>query len=128
MLTIMASAFAVLATILAGVGLYGVIAYTVSQRTREFGLRMALGAGPGRLRGLVLRQVAWMTAIGILVGLGLAVAIGVFAQSLLFELETFDPVALGASGFALALVALLAGFMPARRASRIDPMTALRYE
>jgi len=128
MLTTVASAFAVLATILAAVGLYGVIAYTVSQRTREFGLRMALGAGPGRLRGLVLSQVAWMTVAGIVVGVGLAMAIGTFAQSLLFQLETYDPLALGLSTLFLAAVVLLAGFIPAYRASRVDPMTALRYE
>jgi len=128
MLSVLVSAFAVLATILAAVGLYGVIAYTVGQRTREFGLRMALGASPGRLRGLVLRQVAWMTAAGVLVGLGLAIAIGAFAQSLLFEMETYDPVALGTSVVVLAAVALVAGFIPAHRTSRIDPMHALRYE
>ncbi|HUF49051.1 MAG TPA: ABC transporter permease [Vicinamibacterales bacterium] len=128
MLTTLASAFALLATVLAAIGLYGVLAYTVSQRTREFGLRMALGAPPARVRTLVLRQVAWMTGIGIAIGLGLAVLIGMRAQSLLFEIDGFDPVALGLSGLALAVVAMLAGFIPALRASRVDPMTALRYE
>jgi hypothetical protein len=110
------------------VSAFASLAFTVSQRTREFGLRMALGAGPGRVRGLVLRQVAWLIMAGTLAGLGFAIAIGAFAKSLLFELETYDPVALGASAILLATVALGAGFIPAYRASRIDPMRALHYE
>ncbi len=128
MLSTLSSAFAMLATVLAAIGLYGVLAYTVSQRTREFGLRMALGAGPGRLRGLVMRQVAWIVAIGIVVGIGLAVLIGTAAQSLLFDIQGYDPTALGLSAAGLVAVALLAGYIPAFRASRVDPMTALRYE
>jgi predicted permease len=127
-ISIMATSFAGLATILAAIGLYGVLAYTVSQRMREFGLRMALGAAPGRVRGLVLKQVGMMTLVGGLFGLAAAAATGVLGQSLLFEIEGYDPGALGASAAILVGVALLAGFIPAYRASRVDPMTALRYE
>lgn len=121
-------AFAVLATILAAIGLYGVLAYTVAQRTREFGLRMALGADGGRVRGMVMRQVAMMALIGGLVGLVIALGAGRLAESLLFEMKGYDPLVLGASTIALALVALGAGFIPALRASKIDPMHALRHE
>jgi ABC-type antimicrobial peptide transport system permease subunit len=128
LMSTLAASFAALATLLAAVGLYGVLAYTVSQRTREFGLRMALGAGPNKVRGLVMRQVAWMTAIGGVLGLGAAIGVGQLARSILFELEGYDPVALAASVGVLVVVALTAGFIPAYRASRIDPMRALRYE
>jgi ABC-type antimicrobial peptide transport system permease subunit len=100
----------------------------VAQRTREIGLRMALGANASSVRGMVLRQVGWMTLIGGIVGLAGAIGIGQLAQSLLYQLEGSDPLALGGSAVALTLVALLAGFIPAQRASRIDPMKALRYE
>jgi predicted permease len=128
MMTTMSSLFAGLATLLAAVGLYGVLSYTVSQRTREIGLRMALGAAPARVRGMVLRQVAWMTLVGGLVGLAGAVGVGYSAGSILFELKAWDPGVLAISAVLLALVALAAGFVPARRASLIDPMRALRYE
>jgi predicted permease len=120
--------FAVLATILAAIGLYGVLAYTVAQRTREFGLRMALGADGSAVRGMVMKQVAMMAAIGGLIGLAAAIGIGRLAQSLLFEMEGTDPFVLAGATFALAVVAIGAGFIPALRASRIDPMNALRYE
>jgi predicted permease len=128
MISVLSTAFAVLATLLAAVGLYGVLAYTVAQRTREFGLRMALGADGRRVRGLVMRQVGIMAVVGGLVGLAAAVAIGQAAGSLLFEITGYDPVVLGASTAVLALVTLAAGYLPALRASRIDPMRALRYE
>ncbi len=128
MISILASAFAVLATLLAAVGLYGVMAYSVTQRTREIGVRMALGADAGQVRGLVLRQVAWMLAIGGAVGLAAAFALGRAAQSLLWEIEPYDPLALGISVLLLSVVALGAGYLPARRASRVDPMQALRYD
>lgn len=121
-------AFAVLATVLAAVGLYGVLAYTVAQRTREFGLRMALGADGGVVRGMVLKQVAVMALIGGGIGLAIAIGIGRAAKSLLFEMEGSDPYVLAGATVALALVALGAGFIPALRASKIDPMNALRYE
>jgi predicted permease len=128
MMTTLSSLFAGLATLLAGVGLYGVLAYTVSQRTREIGLRMALGAAPAHVRSMVLRQVAWMTVIGAAAGLAGAVAIGRQAGSLLFEMKGSDPAVLAISAAALSVVAILAGFIPAHRASQVDPMIALRYE
>ena len=114
--------------LLAAVGLYGVLAYTVAQRTREFGVRMALGAEPARVRGMVLKQVALMTVVGGVLGLAAAIGLGRLAQSLLFEIKGYDPIVLAASAVLLALVAFAAGFIPAHRASKVDPMRALRYE
>jgi predicted permease len=125
---VLSSAFAVLATLLAAVGLYGVVAYSVAQRTREIGLRMALGAGPAAVRGMVLRQVAWMTAIGGAIGLAAGIYLGQAARSLLYELQGYDPVVLAASLVGLAIVAVAAGYVPARRAAAIDPLSALRFE
>jgi putative ABC transport system permease protein len=128
MITILSAAFAILATLLAAIGLYGVLAYTVAQRTREIGLRMALGAAPDRVRRMVLGQVAVMTLVGALVGLAGALAVGRGAQSILFQMTGADPAVLALSAVALAAVALCAGFIPAHRASRVDPMRALKYE
>jgi predicted permease len=127
-ISVLSASFACLATLLAAVGLYGVLAYTVSQRTREIGLRMALGAAPARVRWMVLRQVGVMVAIGGAIGLGAAIGLGLLAQSLLFELKGSDPVVHVAAAVSLSLVALAAGFIPAHRASQVDPMSALRYE
>ena len=127
-ITTMSTAFAVLATLLAAVGLYGVLAYTVSQRTREIGLRMALGAAPGRVRLMILRQVGIMTVIGGAIGLLLAVWIARTAEGILFEMKGRDPLVFTAATLTLVLVALVAGLIPAHRASKVDPMTALRYE
>jgi len=126
MMTTLSSLFGGLATLLAAVGLYGVLAYTVSQRTREIGLRMALGAAPGKVRSMVLRQVAWMTLVGGAVGLAGAVWVGKQAQSILFEMKGVDPAVFVFAAVALTLVALTAGLVPAHRASRVDPMLALR--
>jgi len=130
LISTMSTAFAALATLLAAIGLYGVLAFTVTQRTREFGLRMALGADGRNLRGLVLKQVAVLAIVGGVVGLAMAWAIGGLAESSeqLFGMKGHDPVVLGTAFVVLGLVALGAGYLPARRASKVDPMTALRWE
>jgi predicted permease len=128
MVSTLSAAFALLATLLATVGLYGVLAYTVAQRTREIGVRMALGADRARVRGMVLGQVARMTFVGGVLGIAAAIALGRVAQSLLYELEPTDPVVLLGAVVALTLVALASGLVPALRASRVEPMRALRYE
>jgi predicted permease len=128
MISTLSASFALLATLLAAIGLYGMLAYSVAQRTREIGVRMALGADLWRVRRLVLRQVAVLTVIGAAVGIAGAVAIGRGASSLLFEVKGTDPVVLAVATVVLAIVALGAGLIPAVRASRVDPMDALRYE
>jgi len=128
MISTLSAAFAVLATMLAAVGLYGVLAYSVAQRTREIGVRMALGANGSSVRAMVLKQVAMMTLVGGVVGIAGAIALGRAAQSLLFELQGHDPVVIAFAVVALATVAFGAGLIPAMRASRVDPMQALRYE
>jgi predicted permease len=128
LLTVFSASFALLATLLAAIGLYGVLAYTVAQRTREIGLRMALGAAPDRVRRMILSQTAVMTVIGGIAGLALAALAGRYAQSLLYQLKGYDPVVFASAAIVLGCVALAAGFVPAVRASRVDPMTALRDE
>jgi predicted permease len=127
-ISVLSAAFAMLATLLAAVGLYGVLAYTVAQRTREIGLRMALGADPARVRNMVLRQVGIMTGIGGFIGLLASLWLGSVAGALLYEIEGRDPTVLAGAAVVLAAVALGAGFIPAWRASRVEPMLALRYE
>ncbi len=128
MISTLSSAFAVLATLLAAIGLYGVLAYSVAQRTREIGLRMALGAGATAVRGMILRQVGKMMVVGGVVGILAALALGRGAQSLLFEMGGNDPVVVTVAAILLTLVAFSAGYIPALRASKVDPMQALRYE
>jgi ABC-type antimicrobial peptide transport system permease subunit len=124
----LSSGFALLATLLAATGLYGVLSYSVAQRTRELGLRQALGATPRRLRGMVLRQVGWMALIGGVTGLAFAMLLGRAAEAVLFGLSGYDPAVLFAAMTVLGAVVLAAGYVPARRASNIDPLEALRYE
>jgi len=128
LLTTLSTGFAALATLLAGVGLYGVLAYSIQQRTRELGLRQALGAEPQQLRTLVLKQVGVMAAIGLALGLGAALFLGALAEATLFGLSGRDPVVIGGAALLLAAVILAASWLPAWRASRIPPIVALRYE
>jgi ABC-type antimicrobial peptide transport system permease subunit len=120
--------FAGLALTLAIIGLYGVLGYTVAQRTREIGIRMALGAERGRVLWLVLREVAILAAIGVCLGLPSAVGLSRLIESQLYGLSPTDPLTLALATTVLLSVALLAGYLPASRATRIDPMAALRYE
>jgi predicted permease len=117
-----------LAALLAAVGLYGVMAYVVVRRTREIGIRMALGATRENVGWLILREVVTMTAIGLAIGLPLAYAVGRLVESQLFGVKASDPLVFAVAAAALASVAMLAGWLPARRAASVDPMVALRYE
>jgi predicted permease len=128
MLSTLSAAFALLATVLAAVGVYGVLAYSVALRTREIGVRMALGADQGQVRGLVMRQVTRMIVVGGVIGVGAAAALGRAMRSLLYGLSGADPLVFVLAATVLVLVALGAGFLPAVRASRVHPIQALRYE
>jgi predicted permease len=121
-------AFGALATLLAAIGLYGVMSYSVARRTREIGIRMALGAERASVMWLVLREVSLLVAGGLAMGLPLAYAFSRIIQAQLFELSAHDPMALTGAVVILAAVAFVAGYLPARRATRVDPMLALRYE
>ena len=113
MISTLAGSFALLATLLASIGLYGVLAYSVAQRTREIGVRMALGADAGEVRMLVLRQVGVMVCIGGVIGLAGAFALSIVAQSMLYQMSGADPLVMTGSVVLLALVALAAGYVPA---------------
>jgi predicted permease len=127
-LTALSSALAAVATQLAAIGLYGMLSYTVAQRTREIGVRLALGAEPASVRAMVLRQVALMAAIGVPVGIGAALLLGRLATALLYGLAPTDSTAFAAAAVLLTAVVLAASYWPARRASRVDPVVALRSE
>jgi predicted permease len=120
--------FAALALLLGVVGLYGVIAYSVSQRTREIGVRMALGAQPATVYRLILREAGWLTAFGIALGLAGSLAAGTLMRSLLFGVHSWDVSTLLAVAAVLAVCSLLASYLPARRAASVDPVEALRAE
>jgi ABC-type antimicrobial peptide transport system permease subunit len=118
----------VLATILAMVGLYGVISYMVIQRRNEIGIRMALGAKRSRILAMILREAGILLVIGLAVGTALALAAGGAARSMLYGLKPTDPLTLCASILGLSLVALVASLLPAQRAATVNPMVALREE
>ncbi len=128
MLAVLSAAFGLLATLLAAVGLYGLMSYTVARRTREIGIRIALGAERGSVVWLVLREVALLTGIGILIGVPAALGSSRLVASQLFGLSPADPLTLLAAATTLTLVGALAGYLPARRAAGVEPVRALRYE
>lgn len=120
--------FGSLAVLLAAIGLYGVMAHSVTHRYREIGIRMALGAQPGNVLWLVLRDTALMIAVGACIGLPAAFALTRLVSSFLFGLTPQDPLSITLATAGLIAVTALAGYIPARRATRIDPTVALRYE
>ncbi len=117
-----------MALLLAVVGVYGVKSYVVAQRTREIGIRMALGARPGDVLWLVLREGLVLIAIGVAIGLPLAALIGWASSRLLYEVSPIDPIVFVLGPLTLALAAVIAAWLPARRATRVTPVTALRSE
>jgi ABC-type antimicrobial peptide transport system permease subunit len=125
---ILFGAFAAVALTLAAMGIYGVMSYAVSARTQEIGVRLAVGAGRRDVRWLVLGQVCRLTVIGLTIGLAGSLAAGGAIRRALFEVQPTDPLTIAAVVIALGSVALIAGWLPASRASRVDPVHALRYE
>ena len=124
----LAGTFAGIATLLAAVGLYGLVGYGVARRTREIGLRIALGAGRRQVFGGIVREALLYLGLGLAAGLPVALALGRLLQSQLFGLPAHDPAALAAAAAALTLATLAAAALPARRAARVDPAAALRHE
>ncbi|HKD15671.1 MAG TPA: FtsX-like permease family protein [Candidatus Angelobacter sp.] len=128
LMAVLSGFFGLLAALLATIGLYGVISYMVSRRTNEIGIRMALGADRTSVVGMIVRQAGVLLGTGIVIGAALSLAAAQTARTLLFELKPSDPLTLAGATLLLSVVALLASYLPARRASRVDPMTALRDE
>ncbi|MEK6408960.1 MAG: ABC transporter permease [Acidobacteriota bacterium] len=127
-LTFLSLCFALLAALLASIGLYGVMAYTVTRRTREIGIRMALGATRGIVSWLILREVVVLALVGLVVGLPAAYGLGRLTESLLFGVKAGDPIVFVGAGLLLSAATLLGGYLPARKAASIDPLAALRCE
>jgi len=128
LIALLSAGFGLLATLLATIGLYGVMAFVVARRTKELGVRMALGARPGSVIWLVMREVLILLAIGLAIGIPAAMALGRFVATQLYGIKANDPLIAGATMVTLVAVACAAGLIPALRASRIDPILALRYE
>ena len=124
----LSAAFGVLAALLAAIGIYGVMAYTVTRRANEIGIRLAMGASRRTVLGLVIGEAVWLVGAGLLIGVALGVGSARAASTLLFGLTPTDPATLGSAIALLASIGLLASYIPARRASRVDPMSVLRQE
>jgi ABC-type antimicrobial peptide transport system permease subunit len=124
----LASVFAALATTLAMLGLYGVMAYGVARRRREIGIRMALGAAPGRIQSMVMRQLVWIVGLGLGVGIPTALACTKLIESRLYDIKGNDFTVPAYASLLLSLTAAVAAYWPARRASRVNPLEALRHE
>jgi ABC-type antimicrobial peptide transport system permease subunit len=120
------SGFGMLALVLASVGIYGVMAYSVAQRTNEIGIRLALGAVPRQVLGMVLREASWLSAAGIAAGVCASLLLSRLVKSMLFGIAPYDPATLWGAILLLLTVALAASWIPARRAARVQPMEALR--
>ena len=128
LVALLSAGFGLLATVLASVGLYGVMAFVVARRRKELGIRLALGAQPGLVIWLVMREVLVLLAMGLAVGVPAAIGLGRFVASQLYGIEANDPSVAVVTMVLLSIVSAAAGFIPAHRASRIDPILALRYE
>jgi ABC-type antimicrobial peptide transport system permease subunit len=120
--------FGSVATLLASIGLFGLMSYSVARRTNEIGIRLALGAQRSDVLRMVMRESVLMVGIGLVIGLAVSLMTGRFVGSLLFDLAPTDPLSIGLAMAALSAVSALAGYLPARRAARVDPMIALHYE
>jgi ABC-type antimicrobial peptide transport system permease subunit len=122
------SAFGILALTLACIGIYGIMSYTVARRTNEIGIRFALGARTRQVLAMVLMETSWLAIAGVVVGTGAGLLLIRFIRTMLYGMKNFDPVSLTVAAGLLLGVSLLAGYVPARRASKVQPMEALRHE
>ena len=128
MFAALTSGFGVLALVLACVGIYGIMAYSVANRRNEIGIRLALGAQPGQVRGMILRESTWLAIAGIAVGAGAALGLTRLIKTMLYGIQPYDPLTMASGVLILLAVALAASWIPARRAAGVQPMEALRHE